>query len=214
MSRILPFLFVANPQCSRAAPSLDGRSINRASSRRSSGNNTMHHPPPPDERCNCTFSKSFAKSMAMVAATGSSSGAFHLQRYIPQSAIVPFSVRRSRVADESFRVFEFPEKEWSQLRPQPDVVTSSLEPQRTDSGQQHVLPTCSKICSKQFARADTQIKRKLWVYHVCANSSLCLSDAKKSTRNKANMDEHRSQQHVSSADVFLLGKIFFLFLRC
>ena len=75
MSRIWPFLFVANPQCSRAAPSLDGRSINRASSRRSSGNNTMHQPPPPDERCNCTFSKSFAKSKAMVPAAGSSSRA-------------------------------------------------------------------------------------------------------------------------------------------
>ena len=75
MSRIWPFLCVANPHCARAAPSLDGRRINRASSRRSSGNNTVHHPPPPNERCNCTFSKSFAKSMAMVAGAGSSSRA-------------------------------------------------------------------------------------------------------------------------------------------
>ena len=136
MSRIWPFLFVANPHCARAAPSLDGTSINRAPSRRSWGNNTnMHHPPPPDETCNCTFSKPFAKSMAMVAGAGSSSRA--LWRKPSISNVTSHKVRSSpsacveaAFAVESFRVFEFPENGRSQPLPQPDVATSSLESQK------------------------------------------------------------------------------------
>ena len=164
----------------------------------------MHQPPPPDERCNCTFSKSFAKSIAMVAATGSS-GAFHLQRYIPQSAVVPFSVRRSRVADESFRVFEFPENERSQPLPQPDVVKSSLEPQRTDSGQQHVLSTFSNGgnfgCTMS---APTRV--------FACNVTLSRKDVIPGTR--PTWTNIGANTNKSVARNFLLEKIFALSLRC
>ena len=132
--------------------------------------------------------------------------AFHLQRYIPQSAVVPFSVRRSRVADESFRVFEFPENGRSQPLPQPDVVVeSSLEPQRTDSGQQHVLSTFSNRgnfgCTMS---APTRV--------FACNVTLSRKDVIPGTR--PTWTNIGANTNKSVARNFLLEKIFALSLRC